>query len=78
MTKFFALTAATLVAAAPIAATADEAVRLETDKASQSAGILAGGTALTAGTVVVVAGVLFAVVADDSSSSSTTLEPVAE
>jgi len=74
MTKFIAIAAAATLAFAPVAATADQDVRIVTDKSSQSA-ILAGSSALTIGTVIVVAGVLFAVVADGS-SSSTTLVPV--
>ncbi|SFJ79314.1 hypothetical protein [Jannaschia pohangensis] len=72
MTKFFALAAAATLAVAPLAASADEAVRVVTDKSSQSA-ILAGSSALTVGAVIVIAGVLFAVVADGSSATGTTL-----
>lgn len=69
MNKFFALSAAAMMVAAPLAATADEAVRLETEKSSQA--IIAGSTALTVGATVVIGGILFAVIADGSSSSTT-------
>ncbi|SDY29947.1 hypothetical protein SAMN05444004_10179 [Jannaschia faecimaris] len=69
MSKIFALSAAAVMVAVPLAATADQAVRLETEKSTQA--ILAGATPLTVGMTVLIGGVLFAVVSDSSSSSTT-------
>lgn len=76
MNKFFAISAAAMMAAAPLAATADQAVRLESTKSSQAAesgvsAFLASSPALAIGAAVIIAGTLFAVVADGSSSSTT-------
>lgn len=82
MNKFFAISAAAMMVAAPLAATAEQAVRLESIKSSQAAeggvsAFLASSPALAVGATVVVAGTLFTVVAN-SSSSSTTLVPAAQ
>lgn len=79
MNKIFAVTAAAMMVAAPLAATADQAVRLETNKSSQDdiANFLATSPALAAGAVVLIGGILFAVISN-SSSSSTTLVRVAD
>ncbi|CTQ32519.1 hypothetical protein [Jannaschia rubra] len=70
MTKTLALTAALLAAVAPVAATADQPVRLETKSTQDS--LLIGSPALAIGGVVLVGGLLVAVLSDDSSSSTTT------
>lgn len=80
MNKFFAISAAAVLAAAPLAATANQDVVLETSKSTQAEGavaaFLATSPALAVGATVLIGGILFAVVSD-SSSSSTTLVPVA-